>query len=188
EHGVLTNEAILADPPALAGLPHCLPSVERMRGSHADPSLDFDYTAATDRNELGQPVALRQQGTNGPVTLQEVTYDAKHRITDVAHPGFGATHASYDPNTDLLIEAIGPDAVASRIDRVDPITDAMTEFGLDRGAAGTWARSYRYDGLERLWKSWDDVGVAGEQDPEVELTYRYARSDGPATIARRGLV
>ncbi|HUQ02576.1 MAG TPA: RHS repeat-associated core domain-containing protein [Kofleriaceae bacterium] len=187
EHGTLVLDTALADPAALAGLPHCQAQVERMRGLHADGALDFEYLVEADRDALGKVTALRQLGASGYVALQHVTYDALHRITGAVRPGLGTVQVTYDPSTGLVQRVTAPDAVATGAS-VDPITDAMVELGVDRGAQGSWARFYRHDGLERLWKSWDDLGAATEANPEAEFAYRYARADGPGAITARQLV
>jgi RHS repeat-associated protein len=187
EHGTLLLDTALADPSALAGLPHCQPQVQRVRGLHADTALDFEYLVEADRDSFGKVTALRQLGANGYVALQSVSYDALQRITNLARPGLGTVHVTYDPATGLVQRVTAPDAVATGAS-YDPITDAMIELGVDRGAQGLWARLYRHDGLERLWKSWDDLGAATEANPEAEVSYRYARVDGPGAITARQLV
>ena len=185
-HGVLERQTVLAEVPALEGALHCLSASEQLSGEHADPALDFAYAVELARNNLGQVTSVTALGDDGPLVLQEVTYNEEHRIYTVSHPGQGTTTSLYRPVTGILEELIAPEGVTTTIAELDPVTDAIRELRVNRGG-GVWNGFYRYDGLERLWRLWDDAGSASETLPLTEYGYRYATTETPGQVSSRAL-
>jgi RHS repeat-associated protein len=185
--GTLTTESTLAELPALAGLPHCTVAATTLRGTHPRPELDFTYDAVIDRNAIGQPTRLRQVTPGAELVLQDVTYDAAHRPITISQPGQGAVTLRWDATTNLLREVVAADGVVTTSRERDPLTDGLRELGVDRGAA-PWVSWFRYDGQERLWRSWDDLGVASEAAPATELTYAFAGAATPGRVHARTML
>lgn len=184
-HGELVTEIRLADPADLAGVPHCLSAQERLTGVHADSSLDFVYTVNLARNAMGDITQVTAMGDTGPLVLQRITYDADHRVVGVSSPGQGETSVTYDDGTGQVASVVGPTGVTS-VGRYHPVRDVLEELQENRGA--TWTGHFRYDGFERLQRSWDSVSGSGEQPLEA-FEYRYASHEAPGRMrirARKG--
>src|ERR1041384_1556658 len=95
--GTLTTTPTLASVAAIPDQAHCLPASQMLFGAHADPTRDFTYLADVMRNDVGQVTRLTQIDPLGAsLVLQEVTYNAEHRIDTATRPGHGTTTASYD--------------------------------------------------------------------------------------------
>lgn len=185
--GTLITESILATVSALGDLPHCTVASTTLTGQHPTAALDFAYTAQIDRNSIGQPTRVRQTASGGELVLQDVSYDTLQRPITVQQPGIGAVTLRYDTATGLLREVVAPDGVVTSTRVRDPLTDALRELGIDRGAA-PWVSSSAFDGQERLWKTWDDLGVASESQPELTLTYAFASATVPGRIQARSMI
>jgi hypothetical protein len=185
--GTLVTESTLAQISDLAGLPHCTVASVTLRGQHARADLDFSYSAEIERNPLGQPTRVRQLSPTAEWVLQDVMYDSEHRPTVITQPGLGAVTLRWDTNTGLLREVVAPDGVITTSRERDPLTDGLRELGIDRGDS-PWVNWFRYDGQERLWRSWDDLGVASEANPAIELTYAFADSARPGRIHSRQML
>jgi RHS repeat-associated protein len=187
-HGTLTTETLLDDVPALAGLPHCTPRIVRLSGRHARPELDFTYESELVHDASGLLTQARQLGGSAPVVLQDVAYDARHRVARVTQPGQGSATLHWSDATDLLVDVVDTDGVTGTARARDPVSDGLREIATDRGGA-PWLRSFSFDGYERLWRAWDDVGAAtGANAPELELSYAYAREDGPAVVRLQQMI
>jgi RHS repeat-associated protein len=188
QHGALLSVTGLADLPALAHVDHCMARSKTTSGTHADSTRDFTYELVTDRNALGQPTFLHQRGPDGSQLLQSLTYDALHRIATTTTPGLGTATVSYDQRTGALERVTAPDGTTRSARQVDPITDLLHEMDLDRGPESLLVESFRFDGLERLVKSWDDVGSSDEASPDTTYQYEFARGDGPGWVRSSELV
>lgn len=186
-HGVLVRETLRDDSVDLRGAMHCVNGRESVAGTHTDESLDFSHSVRFTRNALGQIETAIGEGADGDLELQRVRYDALARVEGVSAPGKGETVVAYDPATGAMNEVIAPEGVALSVGGFDPITDAMLEMSQDRGA-GRFSVEYRYDGQERLKKSWDNLGVSSEQSPLAQYGYQYASGDAPGWVESRTLM
>ncbi len=182
-HGTLLRTLVLSDVAGLDPDLHCLHGHERVEGQHpGHPELDFVHVLELERNTLGQITSITNMGAGSdPILMQEVGYDAQHRVASVSHPGRGTTAINYDPATGRLLDVTMPDGVITRVSASDALTDAVLELETLRGAQ-TWLESFRYDGQERLERRWDDAGGASELDPIVQFAYHYATEDRPGSI------
>jgi YD repeat-containing protein len=145
----------------------------------------FDYFLTLEHNSKGQATGLFQFSIqSGYLPLQSISYGEENRVAAIEVPGRGRTTFSYDADTGPLVGVVGADGVAGSA-VIDPVSDALRELGIDRGDGATHTASFRYDGQERLAKAWDDVGVGGEQSPELEYRYAFALDDRPSVIASR---
>jgi RHS repeat-associated protein len=179
-HGVLEVEKTLAH---VAGRPDdlsCLESGVVERGSHADASLDFRYAAAFERDALGGLTAVRSLGDGTPFTMQRISYNDEHRVATLTSSTGAVTTATWEVGTGRLLALVGPDGV-EQTGRHDPLTDAVLSLGEDHGGAAVTS-SFRYDGLERMVRGWDDQGGASEAAPLESVSYRYAGAGLPAQI------
>ena len=182
--GTLIRIVEHADPELLSDALHCLSHREIVTGSHpADPSLDFRMVQQVERNALGQVVqVLHSGGKSDALVLQEVRYDARGRITEVSQPGRGSTTVVYEETTGIASEVVSPDGVSIRIARSDPLTGKIEEIVRDRGAGGILTSSFRYDGMERLERSWSDFGGSSAEQPSQRLRYSFATKTHPAAV------
>jgi RHS repeat-associated protein len=160
---------------------HCLPARVETSGLHRDPTLDFAYSALIDRNAAGQLTELQSQSASGRLVLQTVTYDANFNAKTVSSPGKGTTTIGYEAATNLLAEVDGPAGIVAKVSEREPLIDRPRTIRVDRGGL-PFQQYYRYDGLERLARRWNNLGSASELDPNELLTYRYAGGNMPATI------
>jgi YD repeat-containing protein len=186
-HGTLTASWTLAAvDPSWDDL-HCLHGEERVAGAHADPELDFVHAARFARDGAGQLTELASVGNGVAMTMQTIEYDAQHRISRVITPGQGTTTVEYDPITGRIASVTAPDGVITRVAAADSKSDLVLELETDR-AGLVWRESFRYDGLERLERRWDDGGSANELAPLSVFRYRFATADRPASIATDTLI
>jgi RHS repeat-associated protein len=185
--GTLLTVTTRAQIPGFGNSLHCLPARTDLSGTHADPALDFAYTALLSRNATGQLTQLQSVAASGALTLQSITYNPDFTIATTASPSTGTTTYAYDPLTGMLNEVDGPDGVVTKVFARDPLTDAVLTLQTDRGGS-PFKQFYRYDALERLAKRWNDLGTASELNPDETLAYRYASSTLPATIYSSQLV
>lgn len=160
---------------------HCLPGQIDTYGQHRDSALDFGYTAFIARNAAGQLTELQSRSASGALTLQTVTYDENFNVKTVSSPGRGTATFLYDPLTTLLDEIDGPDGVVTKVTDREPLIDRPRTIEVNRGGT-PFQQYYRFDGLERLARRWNNLGSASELDPNELLTYRYAAGNMPATI------
>ena len=179
--GELLTETTLAQVTAIDDDLHCLSAVSTLTGRHADATRDFVESVQIARDDQGAVTGVTALGGAGPMQLENVTYDARHRVSSTSRPGHGATIVSYDDSTNTVARVVAPDQVATVADALDPVTDALLAMHNDRGGAGL-ASSFRYDGQERLERSWDDLGDASETQPDQLLRYAYATATQPASL------
>lgn len=184
--GVHRQDITLAQAAGLDPELSCLTGSQRVRGAHADPSLDYDYTVSLERDSLGRLTRATQHGPDGPLVLQEVTYDALHRVDSLSTPGGGASHYAYDA-TGQLASVTAPDGVIEAVSARDPLTDAALESSTDRGGA-SWIKSASYDGLERLQSTWDNLSGTSAAQPSTRLAYTWATATSPGQILERQLL
>ena len=179
--GQLVSTSTLMSVAAMPDELHCLAGSQRMIGTHADPSLDFSYLVNLDRNDLGQVTRVTQFGpTMTPLVLQEVGYDANHRVASIGAPGRGTTVASYDA-VGRLASVTDPLGIVTQVGALDPVSDALLELQTTRPNASSTA-FFQYDGRERLQSSWDDVSGASQARPLASYTYRDATNSSPGRI------
>ena len=179
--GTLVKQETLADVPALDPELHCLAASQRLTGTHPGAAgLDFDYSIAITRNDLGQVTRAVQPGPLGPLVLQENQYDGQGRVIQTGAPGRGATRAAYDANG-RLVDLIAPTGIATHAG-FDPISDAFAELRTDRSGGATTSIFYGYDALARLERSWDDFSGSSAARPTQRLGYRFAGAQTPGAI------
>jgi RHS repeat-associated protein len=183
----LIEENTLATVPALAGDLHCLPATMRQIGVHADPTLDFDERWTVDRNAAGQVARVTQLGAQGPLVVQEISYDSLGRPLQVGAPQRGTVQSTYDA-TGRLIEVVDAQGVRMRVAGFDPITDAMLAITTDRGTGGAASSFFAYDGYERLERSWNDYTGASQASPSQRLSYAWATGAAPGRIVTDVLI
>lgn len=177
----------LAQVPALSDALHCSPAWHKVEGLHAEPALDFEHQVEIERNALGQPVRISQVAPGQPtLVMQEVSYDAWHRIATVAQPGRGVTSVAYDvlgrPRS-----VTDPLGLVTEVGAYDPVTELSTELRTHRpGAELGWF--FSFDGKERLSAAWNDVSGGSLAQPLVRTTYQDATSTGPGRIDTTTLV
>jgi RHS repeat-associated protein len=184
--GTLTSTTTLASVAAMADEVHCLPRMVRLMGTHADATRDFNYLVQLTRNDRGQITNVTQfDQLMRLLVLQDVTYDADHRIATISAPGRGTTTPTYDA-AGRVFAVTDPVGVVTSAQARDPVSDALLQLQTARPNAN--ASSYfRYDGRERLAKTWDDVSGASETRPLVSYTYRDATTTHPGRIDTRTL-
>lgn len=180
-NGQLVSTSSLASIAALPDELHCLPGTQTLTGTHADASLDFSYVVSLGHNDLGQVTNATQIDPSGTVlVLQNITYDADHRIATIGAPGRGTTTATYDM-LGRLAGLTDPTGVAVQVDSVDPVSDALLALRTVRPDAPVTA-SFQYDGRERLQASWDDVSGASQVHPLASYIYQDATATTPGRI------
>jgi len=184
--GTLVREDVRADIPALGDL-HCLPAEQHLEGVHADASLDFSYGVRLERNDLGQVTRVVQEGPAGDLVLQEISYDANHRVLSTSSPGHGTTTASYDA-LGRAVQVTMPTGVVSRATSLDPVTDAILALERDQGDGYRRTAFYHYDAYERLDASWDDFAAGTSSRPLVQNAYAWSEAGRPGRIETTALV
>jgi RHS repeat-associated protein len=171
----------LASVSGIADELHCLSSSQRLVGTHTDASLDFNYLINFARNDLGQITNLTQyDAAMGALDLQDVSYDANHRVAGISAPGRGNSTMGYDAlgRLDTVVDPVGISTLAGAI---DPVSDALLELYTARpGAAAT--SFFHYDGRERLQASWDDVSGGSATMPLASYAYQDATNTSPGRI------
>ena len=184
--GQLVSTTALASVAAIPDDLGCLPASHGLAGTHPDPSLDFAYTVGLDRNDAGQVTRVTQYGASVDLlVLQDIAYDADHRLRSATVPGRGTTLASFDAQG-RLAALTDPTGTATRVDAYDPTTDAVRELTTARPLAASTS-SFRYDGRERLQLAWDDFSGASQALPVTAYTYQDATGTTPGRIDTRSL-
>ncbi|QSQ22843.1 hypothetical protein JY651_48430 [Pyxidicoccus parkwayensis] len=186
--GTLTTTTLKA---SLAGLTkhlHCLPASLTFSGVHPQqPSLDFTYQGTLTRNAAGQLEKVEALGPQGPLVLQTVSYWPDGTVKTVSAPGQGTTSFEYAPGRLVLSRVTQPDGVVLEATERSPLHDGLLTLTTRRGA-NVHTERFRYDGLERLMKRWNELGSASEANPNELLEYRFAMATRPASIASTALV
>jgi RHS repeat-associated protein len=179
--GQLMTTSALATVAALDDDLHCLASSQSLFGTHADPALDFHYLVNLARNDLGQVTQVTQfDAAMRLLVLQDVSYDADHRIDSIGAPGRGTTSADYDA-LGRLATVTDPVGVMTQVSSVDPVTDAPLGIQTLRPSANVTA-SFHFDGRERLQASWDDFSGASSLRPLMSYSYQDATNTTPGRI------
>jgi RHS repeat-associated protein len=179
--GQLTTTTTLASVAAIPDDVSCLPASRSLVGTHSDPALDFNYMVGIDRNGLGQPTRITRYGASVDLqVLQDISYDADHRIASIGAPGHGATQPRYD-GLGRLATVTDPIGLITRVRSFDPVTDALQVIETSRPWAPSTA-SFIYDGRERLQASWDDVSGASQAMPVAAYSYRDPTNTLPGRI------
>ncbi|MCP3139896.1 RHS repeat-associated core domain-containing protein [Pyxidicoccus xibeiensis] len=181
-HGVLETRTTLASPSGLDAELHCLPATQRLAGTHADASLDFAYELSLTYDALGRMKKATAPGPDGALVLQELSHDTAGRLTRVSVPGHGATELTWDNATGLLSRLVGPEGVVTHVLARDGVSDQLLGLRTERGGGVSHSTFFRYDGLERLSKQWDDLAGGTELQPLVAYTYAYATEAKPARL------
>jgi YD repeat-containing protein len=185
--GTLVHESELTTPARFEGHLPCIDAQVSERGVHADPSLDFVQVQRATYSDAGQLETLEQLGDGLPWRVQTVHHDAAGRIVAVESAGHGQSRFGYQPGSGLVVRQTDADGVIHEVSAIDPVRDLMLALRTDRGGAS--ATSYfRFDGLDRLERSWDDVSGASEAQPTERVRYTYASLNTPASYAIDTLV
>jgi RHS repeat-associated protein len=185
--GTLVVERERAELPALSGHLHCLDARTTGAGTHADSRWDFVHGQRIERNDLGMPLVVWSAAASGDLELQRIAYDADLNPVSLEAPGRGVTLVEWRAGAGLLEQVIQPDGVIIAVTARDPVTDAILEITTTRGAR-SYRQFFRYDGMERLERRWDDLGGAGEALPGERLEYRHATATQPAAVRVVALV
>ncbi|MGN6111283.1 MAG: RHS repeat-associated core domain-containing protein, partial [Kofleriaceae bacterium] len=184
--GQLVRTTTLTSVPAIPDAVHCVPATQRLFGSHANTSLDFQYGVDLARNDVGQVTRVTQLGPlMEPLLLQELTYDPERRIRTVSAPGRGTTTAQYDA-FGRLVSVTDPIGVVTQVDEIDPVSDSVLALATLRPDAPL-TTYFRYDGRDRLASSWDDLSGSTEAMPLAAYTYQDATATAPGRIDHRAL-
>lgn len=181
-HGVLETRTTLDAPTGLEAELHCLPATQRLQGTHADASLDFTYDLSLTHDAQGRLTRATAPGPSGELLLQELGYDTVGRLKRVSVPGLGATELTWDATTGLLSRIVGPEGVATQALSRDTVSDQLLGLRSERGGGVSHSTFFRYDGLERLAKQWDDLAGGTELQPLVAYGYAYATDTKPARL------
>jgi RHS repeat-associated protein len=179
--GQLVRTTTLATIAAIPDELHCLATSESLYGTHSDSSLDFHYLVDLTRNNLGQVTCITQlDPAMDALVLQDIAYDADHRIASTTVPGRGTAVPSYD-NQGRLAAVTDPLGITTQVGSFDPITDALLDLQTARPLASSTV-FFQYDGKERLQASWDDFSGASQAQPIVSYAYQDATSASPGRI------
>ena len=179
--GTLTRTTTLTSVAALPDDLHCLSSGQTLRGSHADPALDFFYLANITRNDVGQITNVTQiDPAGGALVLQDVAYTADHRIASIGAPGRGTTGLGYD-GVGRLASLTDPAGVVTQVGDVDPVSDELLSLRTVRPDASSTS-FFRYDGRERMRAHWDDVSGTSEALPLGSYAYQDPTNSAPGRI------
>lgn len=184
--GVLVRTTTLASVATIADELHCLPNSERLLGAHTDASLDFNYLVTLKRNDAGQVTHATQFGSSmTPLVLQDVSYDAEHRVKSVSAPGRGTSTLNFDP-AGRLTDLTDPLGITTQASSIDPVTDAVLELQARRPDAASTAY-FAYDDKERLQASWDDLSGGSSAQPLASYAYHDPTSAAPGRIESQTL-
>jgi RHS repeat-associated protein len=178
--GELRTQIELASPSELASSLHCLPDEIVTIGTHpGNSSYDFEYTALVSRNSKGQTTQITAYDPGTSYVLQEITYDALGRLATVSSPGKGTSSMFYDGDYNIS-EIEGPNGVIVEATR-ESVSDLLVS--LDEHRPGmTYSVESGFDGLERLERRWDSLGLSSELDPLIRFQYQYATETDPAVV------
>ncbi|MGN6104310.1 MAG: RHS repeat-associated core domain-containing protein [Kofleriaceae bacterium] len=184
--GQLVSTSTLTRVPAIPDALHCLPATQQLFGSHTDAARDFHYVVNLARNEVGQVTRVTQlTPLMQALVLQDVAYDAEHRVVAIGAPGRGTTTAQYD-RFGRLASMTDPVGVVTQVDDVDPVSDSVLALATLRPDA-PHTTFFRYDGRDRLSSSWDDLTGSTEAMPLAAYTYQDATRTAPGRIDHRVL-
>ncbi|GEL69681.1 RHS repeat-associated core domain-containing protein [Myxococcus virescens] len=186
EHGTLLVEKSRATISGFGPALHCVEETIRHTGTHVDPTLDFRHEVQIARNAVGLATDVYSITPSQTLTLQHVTYSSDYMVSGISMPGRGTTHFAYDPGTRILRQITTPDGVVTQVMQRHPVSDTILSLEKDRGAQ-QYTRHFRYDGLERLQKEWDDL-AGSEIQPKQTYSYQYATGVAPASIFMSSLV
>jgi RHS repeat-associated protein len=178
--GVLATTKEFVTPAAYAGSLACIDTHITMVGAHADASLDFRHEAKLARNDLGQIMNVTMLDASGaPLDIQDVTYGTDRNVATMGAPARGTSTYAWTPSLGLLASVTAPDGVVTASASRDPLTDAILELTVQHGPL-EYTRNFRFDGQERLAKTWNDLGAATEAMPNEAYSYRDANGAIPA--------
>ncbi len=185
--GTLVRAAQLVLPARFVEHLACIESTVTETGTHADASLDFTRVQKASHDDAGQLTRLETLGSDETLVQQLAGYDDAHRLIRLESPGHGVTTLGYDARTGLLVREVSPEGVVRSIERIDAVSDRVLAVRTDRGGAAL-VEQFRYDGLERLEKRWDDLGGASLAQPSERVRYTWATASTPAAYAVDTLV
>ena len=185
-HGVLNELYTIFDGTGLADSMHCLPETSVTTGIHTDIELDFTHSLEIGRNEIGQITSVTAINGMDRLILQEMGYDSNHRINHISKSGLLGTEFLYDPATGLLAGVYTPDGVAAKVKDIDSRTIDVLQVDKVRGSS-IYKNYFSYDKHERLYKSWDNLGISSKDNPLESIEYIYAMLDAPAQIKKKTL-
>jgi RHS repeat-associated protein len=184
--GQLISSTTLASVAAMPDELHCMPRRQSLLGAHSNAALDFSYLVDLERNGLGQLTHVTQfDPALHLLALQDLTYDANHRIATIGAPGRGTTVVEYDPlgRLDALTD---PTGVVTQVDSVDPVSDLLLGLATVRPNASVTS-FFDYDARERLQATWDDFSGSSPTLPLMSFAYQDATSTLPGRIDTKTL-
>ncbi|HET8542190.1 MAG TPA: RHS repeat-associated core domain-containing protein [Anaeromyxobacter sp.] len=186
--GGLTTTRRYVHPPGFGQALSCVWDDAVEEGARAGGSPDFRHATALTLNAVGLVQKVESVARDGGRwTLQDVAYRPDWLIDWIAVPGKGRTSFGYDPATLLPRSTTTPDGVVVEVVARDPLSHGILELRTTRGTA-RHGQFFRYDGQERLEKSWDDLGLSSEATPATSLSYQPATAAEPAATTMRELV
>jgi RHS repeat-associated protein len=186
-HGTLLTQKTRANPTALVEHLHCLDGDVVTTGTHPDATLNFTYEVRLTRNAVGLVERVESIAGAESLTLQQTVYNPDFTVQSISAPGRGTSFFDYQPGTRLLRRVTPPDLVVTTVMERDPVTDATLTMDTNRGDLA-YQGYFRYDGQERLSKSWNSLGTATEDQPNQWFDYRYAAARRPASVHTSTLV
>jgi len=166
---------------------HCLVGHEVQTGTHTDAELNFRHEQQIDRNPAGLVQTVTRLGALGAWVVQRVDYNSDNTIHATSSPATGSTGYGWDAKTHLLLSVTKPDGSTTSVAARDPITDGILQIAEGHGTL-QFSQGFRYDGLERLSKSWDSIGAGTEETPDESYAYQYATANQPAWISTTTMV
>ncbi len=173
-----------SDSAALASSLHCLLDSMSTVGYHTENAFDFQERIQVQRNSQGLPVEITRLGnplSGTSKTLQKIDYTPDFKVHSITVPGSGTSLYGYDPQTTLLSSITSPTGVVLHADR-DPLLDQIQELREDHGDGKIAHQHARYDGFERLQKSWSQLTSDLSRQSEMEFLYTYATPTTPGII------
>jgi RHS repeat-associated protein len=178
--GTRTTTSTRASLPGWDQALHCLMETTVDQGKHPVTSFDFTQQHHVVRNAMGLVERVETPGSAGTLVAQTAGYNSDGTVAWTSSPDKGTTTYAYDPATHLVASLGLPDGENVSATR-DPRTDALLTLRTVRGTVSE-TESYRFDGQERLMKSWNDQGGANEQSPLTSFGYRYATAAQPGLV------
>ena len=186
--GMLTRTKQYMDLPRFGLAMSCIWGDTVEVGKHQRSQFDFRHETVVTRNDVGLVQEVASLDGTSRWVLQDVSYrPTDWQVESVSSPGKGTSHFSYDSVTRALSSVVTPDGVELVADQRDPLTDAILALRTSRGAPSS-RQYFRFDGLERLAKQWDDFGGSSEASPITQYGYKYAKSGQPAAITQVQLI
>ncbi len=188
-HGTLAIQHQLAAPSAMTTAFHCLSETTSWTGTHSDSSMNFELTQRFVLNSVGQLEKLTVSSGDVSLELQEMTYaPSTRRLRTITSSSGDETRFDWDPASGQLMRVIEGNGAIHEVSARDELTDSILALISNRGPGGILSTSFRYDGAERLEKTWSSFGGSSEAIPLSQYQYQWPSQDHPGLIALRDLV